>query len=779
LAVDAEFRDEIIPRSEEAGFLLMGQARFTWDGKDKLSISSDRLTSSFGQVELKGDVILKKELDISIKGSVSDVKEARSFTSLILQRKLKFPEISGEGEASIQIKGDHIFPHIRLIFSLSPGGFEDFQGRSVYGEAEIIRDEFVGNFQVEDPVYTGKIGVFAKDEDVEAYFHVLHGRVQDILIGLDIPFPVQGEASGDFTYKGRDKKFQLEGEFSGSDMKLAGLSLKNVQGEMRATDHSVSFPQIECEVSGGEVKGSVTLDFIEREFGIDIQGEEVDLSDWNPGYKGSLSFNVNGGGKVNQERAEGKLLIHDLEIPPFQKTRMEGDIQLSMTDDGLNLKTDGNFFPGENEFNVDLNLPMGEKEITATIKGAFRNLDLLIPWNGAEGVVKYMADLKVQDRIPKLKGVLDLQGEVFPFPRFAHAVRNFSGLVFFEDGMFSLRSLKGEMGDGPVQASGSFQIGKNGLEDIAIQAQGTQMQLSILERTRALTDGNLILTKNSETFELGGNFNIQNLVWTREFNEKIVFSSDPYYESGREPGFFDGMNLKVRLVADDNVMFENSLGKFMGRFDLVIRGNINSPVLMGEMEALDGEVFFQDRSFEILRGKVSFFNPTATEPYINFNGETYIKDYRVMFSLDGFMDNLNPVFGSSPPLPPEDVLALLALGEAFRRTYHYDRSSQQGTASLLSFQLYEEAQRRAEKLFGIDRFRIDPFVLGSSAEMTARLTVGKKISRNFFILYSTNLSSQREEITRIEWELTRDLSIVGTKDEEGRISIDVKIHKRF
>jgi translocation and assembly module TamB len=97
----------------------------------------------------------------------------------------------------------------------------------------------------------------------------------------------------------------------------------------------------------------------------------------------------------------------------------------------------------------------------------------------------------------------------------------------------------------------------------------------------------------------------------------------------------------------------------------------------------------------------------------------------------------------------------------------------------MSFTLAEEAQKRAESLFSIDRFRIDPFVMGSSAEMTARITVGKKISRNFFVLYSTNLASRREEITRIEWQITNDISIVGTRDEEGRVSIDVKIHKRF
>jgi hypothetical protein len=69
--------------------------------------------------------------------------------------------------------------------------------------------------------------------------------------------------------------------------------------------------------------------------------------------------------------------------------------------------------------------------------------------------------------------------------------------------------------------------------------------------------------------------------------------------------------------------------------------------------------------------------------------------------------------------------------------------------------------------------------MGSSPEIAARLTLGKKISKNFFILYSANLRTQREEIARLEWELTDDLSIVGIRNEEGRISIDVKIHKRF
>jgi len=318
-----------------------------------------------------------------------------------------------------------------------------------------------------------------------------------------------------------------------------------------------------------------------------------------------------------------------------------------------------------------------------------------------------------------------------------------------------------------------------GVEEIDIRGDGKDMQLALLERTRALADGTIQLIKNANRFELIGDFYAHRVLWRRELDEKFAFSTTTLYASRREPTFFDDINLNIRLRADDDAWLENTLGNIRGKFDLMVTGNILSPIVMGDIETLEGEVYFQDREFRILNGKVSFINPARIEPYITFTGETYVKDYRVTFSLDGLMESLNPNFSSSPPLPPEDVLALLAMGEAFKRTYQYDRSTQFSTASLLSFQLSEQAKKSAEGILSIDRFRIDPYTIGASSSVTARLTVGKKISRNVFMLYSTNLTAQREDIIRLEWELTNDISIVGTRDEEGRVSLDVKIHKRF
>jgi translocation and assembly module TamB len=351
--------------------------------------------------------------------------------------------------------------------------------------------------------------------------------------------------------------------------------------------------------------------------------------------------------------------------------------------------------------------------------------------------------------------------------------------MVIENNRVIFRSIQAKLGGGDVQGTGEVYFANRKIDSLNLKFEGKNLLLSPLERTKALADGTLNFIKDPNRFILEGDFYAQKLSWRREVDEKFVFYSSPYYESRKEPGFFDNLTLNVRLRADDNAWMENSLGRIRGRFDLSLTGSVASPVVMGDIEALDGNVYFQDRKFKVLRGRLSFFNPSTVEPYLSFRGETYVKDYRVTFSLEGLLSHLNPEFSSSPSLPSEDVLALLALGESFQRTYSSDTSTQSSTASLVSFQLSEEAKKRAEGLFVLDRFRIDPFVMGSSAEMSARLTVGKKLSRNFFILYSTNLSGQREEMARLEWELAEDLSVVGVRDEKGRFSLDIKIHKRF
>jgi len=665
------------------------------------------------------------------------------------------------------------------IFHYLRRDFAQFDLQSVTGDGEFSGNEFYGNFAFDDPSAQGHIQVSAKDKKVEGNIYVERGDVEHLLPLLNVNLPIQGLATGEFKLLGEDSHIHVHGSFSSLSVDFIGQLLTQLQGRVDWEDNTLSFSDLECQLHGGHVKGSTSLAFLQKQFKIDILTENINLTSIFPSAEGILSLDLKGEGIFGQDFSSGKFVIKPLRLEPFQETEAEGEVTLGFSEEKIQVSLDGTFLPGENDFHVALNIPLSSEIVTGEIRGFFSKLDLIMPWQGAEGRINYLGELKNYAHSLEVKGAIDFQGSVFPIPKFAHALRDYSGLIFVENKTLTLRSLQGKMGGGDVQGEGILQLGKNGVEMIDLRMEGKNLLLSPLERTQAVVEGSLNLIKDSDRFVLNGDFDIQRLSWQREFDERFVFYSTPYFQFDRAESFFDDLNLNIRLHADDNAWMENTLGRIRGRFDLTVSGNVRLPIVLGDIDALEGHVFFQDRKFDIVRGRVSFSNPVTIEPYLSFTGETYVKDFRVTFSLDGLLDKLNPEFSSSPPLPPEDVLALLALGESFRRTYRYDRSTQQSTASLVSFQLSEQAKKSADKLFRLDRFRIDPFVLGSSSEIAARLTLGKRISRNFFILYSTNLTTQREEIVRIEWELTNDLSIVGTRDEKGRISIDIKIHKRF
>lgn len=781
LHAQAQFEDDLSAVMAPDKFPFRGAADFHWDGKKAISFTSQKLESSFAVLDVQGAIDIGKTVQVTLRGDVSDVKQGREFTSLLLKQNLAFPEIRGQGTAEIKILGEYRSPQIKADFSLAPGGFDKFNAASVSGLAEIAKGELTGLFKINDPDMKGNIRLVSRPQDLDVKIHLDEGRVEKILPSLNIHVPLKGGAVGDIEVTDKGKNLQVQGSFSAPQISLAGQDLKDAKGKLAWTQASetLAFPEVEAAIYGGRANGSCLVGLKSRQFDIDLTTKNVNLSSIYPRVEGRLDFDLKGEGLLDRDSAKGRFEVKDLKFAPFEGITAGGDLELSYIDNRLNVSLDGRLQPGDNSFSLAFTYPQSENSFFLSAKGRLTNFDLFVPWNGAKGEANFLVEIRGPHPSTQLSGGIDFKGPIFPFPKFAQALTDYTGLVFIQNNKAAVRSLQGKLGGGTVTGSGEIRFGKGGLELLDLRAEGKDMVLSLLERTRALADGSLRLLRDESRFTLSGNFLIKQLSWRREIAEKFSFSSTPYIEARKEPGLFDDLTLDIRLHADDNAVIENSLGKIQGRFDLTIAGSVGSPVVLGDIEGLRGDVNFQDRKFRVLRARLSFFNPTAVEPYLDFRGETFIKDYRVTFSLSGLVNHIRPEFASSPPLPPEDVLALLALGESFKRTYSYDTSSQLSTGSLLSFQIAEEAKKRAEKLFSLDRFRIDPFVLGASTEMTARLTVGKKISRNIILLYSTNLTTQREEIVRMEWEFRDNFSLVGMRDERGRLSFDAKIRKRF
>lgn len=776
LLVEGELREsdfQII----DGQYPFQGSYRISWDRQKHIEIAAPGILSPMARFQLDGEIDLAQGLNFQIKTEIIDMKETRAFLQKILNQEWSFPEIRGQAEAEVNIAGLLASPEISVRFESSPAGFAGFNVSQTSGQFSVKAGRFNGDFQFADREIRGKAQVQAVASRTDAFFELQPGAWALVLEGLGIRLPLAGKFNGNF-HLSVDKhgEVELKGNFISPQANFIGQEISAVSGEIIWINNILGLRNIKGWLAQGIIEGNLTLDLTQGKYAVDFSGQELLLEKIIPSLRGKADISLAGKGTMGEDHSRGRFSVENPAFSLYRENKIAGEVDILPRRDGL--LAEFRSLDKERESDLDLTIEASFNYPQYAVKGKGKApLLSLFPWRGTEGKFNYLFEIKKEEGKLRTTGVVEASASLLPFPGFAHALTDFSLLAFIEDSNFSIRSFQGKLGGGEVQGFGEIRFGPGGKVDLDIQVDGQDMDLSPFDRTRFLTDASLRLVRNPERFVLEGEFNVKRASWKREFFEKLTISS-----AGKEtplPEFWQGLSLFLRLRAEDDAWVENSLARVRGRFDLTISGDVSSPLLLGEFEAVDGTVFFQDRTFRLLEGKLSFINPLLSAPYLEMKAETYVQDYRVTFSLVGPIDRLKPEFVSSPPLSAEEVLTLLAFGESFKRITSTDLAAQVSTASFLSGELVEEAKKRAQRFLSLDRLRIDPFVLGSSAEMTARLTVGKKLSENFFIVYSTNLTTQREEIIRLEWEVRPGLSIVGIRDELGRISFDVKIRRRF
>jgi translocation and assembly module TamB len=220
-----------------------------------------------------------------------------------------------------------------------------------------------------------------------------------------------------------------------------------------------------------------------------------------------------------------------------------------------------------------------------------------------------------------------------------------------------------------------------------------------------------------------------------------------------------------------------------------VRGTWEHPILLGHIHILAGDLNFAGNRYRVSRGDLNFANPFRLDPVLNVEATTTIEQYEITLNFNGPASKLTLAYRSDPPLPTDDIITLLALGQttAESAATRSGGTSPSGTASasaILSEAVSSQLGGRLERLFGITRFRVDPGLTelgstGSGQNAGARVTVEQQVARNLTITYVSNVSSTQEQVIQVEYNVDRNVSVVGLRDQNGTFGIDIKIKKRF
>jgi translocation and assembly module TamB len=430
----------------------------------------------------------------------------------------------------------------------------------------------------------------------------------------------------------------------------------------------------------------------------------------------------------------------------------------------------------------------GRRTISLKLNGSV-NLQLLngyIPDVSTTGHADMNASFEGTIDKPRIIGRVSLKSVSARSADFPTGLSNLKGDLVFDANRLFFENVTGEAGGGIIALTGTVNYSDKPLRyDIA--AKTDRLRVRYPEGMSWLVGGSLRLTGTLDGGLLTGKVQVQRVTLNEGLESAGILVSSSS-SGGSSSSFLRNLQFDVEATSTPDSRMEWPGAHLEADANLRVRGTAEHPILLGHIHVISGELYFHDSKYKVTRGDLNFANPFRLDPVISVEATTTIQQYELTLNFSGQASKMTLSYRSDPPLPPNDIITLLALGqtstESVSRTGGISQPGSAGASALLSEAISSQLGGRVERLFGITRFRVDPGLAGlgtsgSGQNAAARVTVEQQVTPNLTVTYVSNVSSTQQQVIQVEYNVTRSISIVGLRDQNGTFGIDVKFKKRL
>ncbi len=392
----------------------------------------------------------------------------------------------------------------------------------------------------------------------------------------------------------------------------------------------------------------------------------------------------------------------------------------------------------------------------------------------------------VDDPLPQ--GRLQFSNGSLSYATLPSGLSGFDGSLLFTRDHVHIESLTTRTGGGTLTFQGDASYLNRQL-NFNLTAIGKDVRLRYPPGVSSTADAELHWVGTRSDSNVSGQITINKIAVTPGFD----FSS--YLDRGRQGASLtvtnsplNNIKLDIHVQTAPELQMRTAIARLSGDADLRLRGSVARPAVLGRVDILEGQATFHGTRYTLERGDISFTNPVSIEPQLNLQASTHVRNYDLNITITGTADRgLNINYRSEPPLPKSDIIALLALGRTGDESAQLQEQSgqstfsDQATALILSQALNSTVTSRFQRLFGASNIKIDPQGLVTETNPISnspQITIEQEFANNVSLTYSTNVSQSSQQIIQGEYYFNRNLSVVGTRDQNGVVSFDLQVRQR-
>lgn len=325
--------------------------------------------------------------------------------------------------------------------------------------------------------------------------------------------------------------------------------------------------------------------------------------------------------------------------------------------------------------------------------------------------------------------------------------------------------------EGFVQLSSAFQV-----ESLRYQTHFTGVSAVPIPAVYAIGSGDITVSwREGELALISGEARIDDALAT------IGFGPQP--GAGGNGG--SDINYDIRVRGERGIWLRNPQADIELGVDLTVRKVGEDALYSGEMVSRQGRIYYLDHTLRLTQGRLLFDNVSRFNPQLDLTAELPVSGRhtngpeRLRLKVTGSLEEPVFAFSAEPPVWDEtQIITYLSLNVTM------DELSAMEQKELLSRLLAErvlgyfqtQVSKRVRDYISLDYLELETGIGGSEA---ARVTVGKYVTRNLYVLYTQSFVDDFHPAFRIEYYLNRRNELVAERSMDGRYSLRYRFKLRF
>jgi translocation and assembly module TamB len=315
--------------------------------------------------------------------------------------------------------------------------------------------------------------------------------------------------------------------------------------------------------------------------------------------------------------------------------------------------------------------------------------------------------------------------------------------------------------------------------DLGLTGKGVRILYA--QSVRTSVSPNLSLSGNFSNAILQGQIGVEELSFTENFD--LMDLMNQFGGEATPPpteGFTQDLRLQVGITTPGGLSLTSRTLSIAGNANLQVHGTAAQPVLLGRVNLSSGDLIFSGNRYILQGGTIDFRNPARTEPVLDMAVNTTIDQYDIQMRFWGPADHLHTNYASDPPLPPADVVNLIAFGKTSEAAAaNPTPSGTLGAESLVASQVSGQVTNRIEKLAGISQFSIDPVLGDGQQSAGARVAIQHRVTSKVFVTFSTDVTGTQRQLIKVEYRMNGRTSFDAVRDQNGGFSFQTSLRKQW